>query len=174
MEIKYFDEKGQILEDLFSEKAEEIVKELIKKRDDKECNDFKFEFKFNKDLNKKLLHYQCNNGEWDVNCPRNKRRVKKNLSYSQIRKFYDEVLNFKAMLDNGKSFREILPYFKMLKAKANVAFERDVINCNFKEFIDKNVDYVTKPKNIEEKEKRFNVFVTFFEAVVAYSKGKIN
>ena len=139
MEIKYFDEKGQILEDLFSEKAKEIV-DLISK---------------------------------PTNADKDRRgKVKKKLSYSQIRKFYDEVLNFKAMLDNGKSFREILPYFKMLKAKANVSFERDVINSNFKEFIDKNVDYVTEPKNIEEKEKRFNVFVTFFEAVVAYSKGK--
>ncbi len=139
MEIKYFDEKGQILEDLFSEKAKEIVDLIFK----------------------------------PTNADKDRRgKVKKKLSYSQIRKFYDEVLNFKAMLDNGKSFREILPYFKMLKAKANVSFERDVINSNFKEFIDKNVDYVTEPKNIEEKEKRFNVFVTFFEAVVAYSKGK--
>ena len=55
----------------------------------------------------------------------------------------------------------------MLKAKANVAYQRDVINTNFKRFIDENVDYVG------DDEKKFRVFCTFFEAVVAYAKGKI-
>ena len=92
---------------------------------------------------------------------------RKKLSSTQIRKFYEEVLNLKAQYDNGKSFREILPYFKMLKAKANVAYERDVINTNFKKFIEENVDYVG------DDEKRFKIFCTFFEAVVAYAKGTI-
>jgi CRISPR-associated protein Csm2 len=92
---------------------------------------------------------------------------RKKLSSTQIRKFYEEVLNLKAQYDNGKNFREILPYFKMLKAKANVAYERDVINTNFKTFIEKNVDYVGSD------EKRFKIFCTFFEAVVAYAKGTI-
>jgi len=90
---------------------------------------------------------------------------RKKLSSTQIRKFYEEVLNLKAQLENGASFRKILPYFKMLKAKANVAYQRDVINTNFKIFIEKNVDYV------EDNEERFKIFCTFFEAVVAYSKG---
>ena len=55
----------------------------------------------------------------------------------------------------------------MLKAKANVAYERDVINTNFKKFIEENVDYVG------DDEKRFKIFCTFFEAVVAYAKGTI-
>jgi CRISPR-associated protein Csm2 len=92
---------------------------------------------------------------------------RKKLSSTQIRKFYEEVLNLKAQYDNGKAFREILPYFKMLKAKANVAYERDVINTNFKKFIEENVDYVG------DDEKRFKIFCTFFEAVVAYAKGTI-
>jgi len=92
---------------------------------------------------------------------------RKKPSSTQIRKFYEEVLNLKDILDNGKDFKEILPYFKMLKAKANVAYQRDVINTNFKRFIDENVDYVG------DDEKKFKVFCTFFEAVVAYAKGKI-
>jgi len=74
-------------------------------------------------------------------------------------------LNLKAQFENGISFREILPYFRMLKAKANVAYQRDVINTNFKTFIEKNVDY------IGDNEEKFKIFCTFFEAVVAYSKG---
>ena len=46
---------------------------------------------------------------------------RKKLSSTQIRKFYEEVLNLKAQYDNGKSFREILPYFKMLKAYCEAA-----------------------------------------------------
>ncbi len=92
---------------------------------------------------------------------------RKKISSTQIRKFYEEVLNLKAMVENGKDFREVLPYFKMLKAKANVAYQRDVINTNFKTFIERNVDYVNSD------ERKFKIFCTFFEAVVAYSKGII-
>ena len=93
--------------------------------------------------------------------------ARKKISSTQIRKFYEEVLNLKEILENGKDFKEILPYFKMLKAKANVAYQREVINTNFKRFIEENVDYVG------DDEKKFKIFCTFFEAVVAYAKGKI-
>jgi len=94
-----------------------------------------------------------------------KGKPRKKLSYSQIRKFYEEVLNLKAQVDNGKEFKAILPYFKMLKAKANVAYERDVINTNFKKFIEDNVDYV------DNSVEKFKIFCTYFEAILAYSKG---
>jgi len=96
-----------------------------------------------------------------------KGKPRKKISSTQIRKFYEEVLNLKSQLENGKSFKEILPYFKMLKAKANVAYEREVINTNFKTFIEKNVDYIGSD------ETKFKIFCTFFEAVVAYAKGTI-
>ena len=93
--------------------------------------------------------------------------ARKKISSTQIRKFYEEILNLKEIVENGKDFKEILPYFKMLKAKANVAYQREVINTNFKRFIEENVDYVG------DDEKKFKIFCTFFEAVVAYAKGKI-
>ena len=151
----YFD--GEFIRaDLFSDVAERVV-DCIKKVED---DDY--------DKNKRG-EYKCKWGEFKKDCPKNNRKVKKNISSTQIRKFYEEVLNLKERLDidNGKDFKEILPYFKMLKAKANVAYQRDVINTNFKRFIDENVDYV------EDDEKKFRVFCTFFEAVVAYAKGKI-
>lgn len=137
--IEYFDKDGEIKVDLFSDEAERIVKCLLSKYTDK---DYKKDRRGNRKLNKKL-------------------------SSTQIRKFYEEVLNLKAMVENGKEFRKILPYFRMLKAKANVAYERDVINTNFKTFIENNVDYVGN------EEDRFKIFCTFFEAVVAYAKGTI-
>lgn len=91
----------------------------------------------------------------------------KKITSSQIRKFYEEVLNLKDQYELSKDFKKVLPYFKMLKAKAHIAYERDNINSNFKTFIEKNVDYVG------DDEERFKVFCTLFEAVVAYSKGVI-
>jgi len=136
--VEYFDSDGNIRADLFSEEAERIVKCFISK-----------------------------SSSADYQERRGRRQLKKKISSSQIRKFYEELLNLKTKLDHGSKFQEILPYFKMLKAKAHVAFERDVINANFKTFIEKNVDYVG------EDEKRFKIFCTLFEAVVAYAKGTI-
>ncbi|MEO1941787.1 MAG: type III-A CRISPR-associated protein Csm2 [Campylobacterales bacterium] len=94
---------------------------------------------------------------------------------NQIRKFYDDVLNFKSRIEGGESFREILPYLRMLKAKTHIAKERKVINSTFKNFIDSNIEYVTDLSlPIEEMEKRFKIFCTFFEAVVAFYKGREN
>jgi CRISPR type III-A-associated protein Csm2 len=136
--IDYF-EGQHIKKDLFSDEAERIVKCFLNKFTEKDKD--------------------------------RRGKIKKKLSYSQIRKFYDEVLNLKAQLeldkekDETEKFRKILPYFRMLKAKASIAYSRDVINTNFKTFIEENVDYV------KEDEKKFEIFCTFFEAVVAYSKG---
>ena len=137
--VEYFENDGKTIKaDLFSDEAEKVVKCLI-----------------NKNINS------------DFKENRGRRKLVKKISSTQIRKFYEEVLNLKSQLENGKNFKEILPYFKMLKAKANVAYERDVINSNFKTFIEKNVDYVGN------KEERFKIFCTFFEAIVAYAKGTI-
>jgi CRISPR-associated protein Csm2 len=171
-EIEYYDEEGYIKSDLFSNEAEKIVNcfldpEIIVVDGDYEKNK-KGEFKcygVKTIKNNEKIYYGRN--EYKKDCPKRNRKKIKKLSSTQIRKFYEEVLNLKAQYENGKSFKEILPYFKMLKAKANVAYERDVINTNFKTFIEKNVDYVG------DEEEKFKVFCTFFEAVVAYAKGNI-
>ncbi len=160
--VEYFDKDGEVKIDLFSDEAERVVECFLNPK-------IVMDGDYEKDERK---GYKCKNNRWDRNCPKNQRKIKKKLSSTQIRKFYEEVLNLKQRVDNGEDFRKILPYFKMLKAKANVAYERDVINTNFKTFIEKNVDYVTKG-NLEEMKKKFKVFCTFFEAVVAYAKGRI-
>lgn len=83
---------------------------------------------------------------------------------SQIRKFYDEVLRIKALLEKSPDkFKELLPYIKMLKAKAMYALGRDLITKDFKKFIDECIDQVKDLKD-------FEVFATFFEAFMAYYK----
>ena len=100
------------------------------------------------------------------------KKEKEKLTLNQIRKFYDEVLNYESLIKSAKDkeeeeFKEWIPYIRMLKAKAHVAYERGNINKNFKIFIEKNIDY------IGEDYKKFKVFVKFFEAIVAYSKGTL-
>ena len=154
--VEYFENDGKTIKaDLFSDEAEKVVRCFLNKNVERDYEKNKYG------------EYKCKYNKWKKDCPQKDRKIKKNLSSTQIRKFYEEVLNLKSQLEIGKSFKEILPYFKMLKAKANVAYERDVINTNFKTFIEKNVDYVGN------KEERFKIFCTFFEAVVAYAKGTI-
>jgi len=152
--VNYYDKDGEIKADLFSDEAERVVR----------CFLAEYEKRKNKDTGK--IEFKCKeNNQWKENCPVKNRKVKSKLTYTQIRKFYDEVLRLKSDYEKNNNFRRVLPYFRMLKAKANVAFERGNINKNFKTFIEKNVDYVGDNKE------RFKIFCTFFEAVVAYSKG---
>jgi len=144
-DINYFEGKkeGIIKSNLFSDEAKNIVDNFIFMKNEEDFEERK---------GKKVLL--------------------KKLSYNQIRKFYDEVINIKEQLENKKgqvddekAFKMILPYFKMLKARAYYAYKRNNINTNFKTFIENNVDYV-------DNENKFKIFCTFFEAVVAYSKEK--
>lgn len=143
-DFNYYNENGDIKTELFSEIAQEIV---IK------CFDYLIKDKdyFIKDKKKIVKH----------NKP----------SSSQIRKFYDSLLNYKNIIENSNckktEFQKQLPYIKMMKAKAHVAYERGYINTNFKKFIDKGID------SIKDDIKNFEVFLTFFEAIVAYSKGNL-
>ncbi len=98
---------------------------------------------------------------------------------SQIRKFYDDVLKNKMMIESAISshnykedteskkrvneeFVKRLPYIKMLKAKAAYVYEREKITPAFKSFIEENIDSINDWED-------FRVFCDFFEAVVAYS-----
>jgi len=142
-EVNYFDSDGKVNVDLFSDIAENITFRCIK-------------------------FLTPNDRE-------NKRRI----SLNQIRKFYDEILSFQTQIENSKDkkekFRELLPYIKMQKAKVNLAYNKKNVNTNFKNFIEKNIDYIIDgyDKDLEGSLKKFNIFVSLFEAVIAYSKGVI-
>lgn len=81
---------------------------------------------------------------------------------SQIRKFYDEVLNFSARVGNDhKEFEKMLPYLKMLNAKAAYAKGRGLISDSFKDFIS------TALQQVNDKDD-FEVFKGLFEAFMGY------
>ncbi len=88
---------------------------------------------------------------------------------TQIRKFYDEVVSFDTRLrsidENKKNdeFQTILPYLKMLNAKAAYAEARDLITKEFRAFLSEGLKQIKSPKE-------FQVFVHLFEAFMGYYK----
>ena len=83
---------------------------------------------------------------------------------TQIRKFYDEVLRFNGIVKtNPAEFENILPYLKMLNAKAAYAMGRDLVSKGFKDFISSSLNQI-KDKN------DFDLFVGLFEAFMGYYK----
>jgi CRISPR-associated protein Csm2 len=83
---------------------------------------------------------------------------------SQIRKFFDEVMRFDSLIKaNPADFDNLLPYLKMLNAKAAYAKGRDLISESFKEFISDSI------KQINDKDD-FAIFSGLFEAFIGYYK----
>lgn len=83
---------------------------------------------------------------------------------TQIRKFYDEVLRFGSVLKtNPAEFEAILPYLRMLNAKAAYAMGRDLVSKGFKDFISNSLG------QIHDKDD-FEAFASLFESFMGYYK----
>ena len=83
---------------------------------------------------------------------------------TQIRRFYDELCMWeeKARLVPDK-FSEILPFFKMMNAKAAYANGRKLVDDNFNTLIEHCVKQVNTPQDLK-------TFKTFFEAFLGFLK----
>lgn len=139
MDVKYYSDKdkNQINPDLFSSHAEEWAK------------------------------WVCESGlvaKLDKKTGKEKKSLEKN-KISQIRKFYDEVVKFESDVKKGEKYELILPYLKMLNAKAAYAEGRKLITGEFKAFIKQAIEQLT-----ENDQKTFNLFSSFFEAFMGYYK----
>ena len=83
---------------------------------------------------------------------------------TQFRKFYDEVLRFDSIVKaNPTEFENILPYLKMLNAKAAYAMGRDLVSKGFKDFISYSLGQIHTKED-------FDVFADLFEAFMGYYK----
>ncbi len=81
---------------------------------------------------------------------------------AQVRKFYDEILQFHARLKADPSkFPILLPYIKMINSKVAYSYGRKLIGEKFKNFISQ---CITKISDKDD----FEVFVNFFEAFLGY------
>ena len=189
-EVNYFSKDGKVDINLFSDVAEGLVTKCIDFGENNE-NAVDEDYERNKngefkcqglkgEKNGKKFYYGKN--EYKKDCPKENRKKIKNISLNQMRKFYDEILSYQNQIENAgddnnqlEKFRELLPYIKMQKAKVNLAYQKKNININFKRFIDLNIDYIVDGygNNLEKCLEKFNIFVSLFEAVIAYSKGVI-
>lgn len=85
----------------------------------------------------------------------------KSNKISQIRKFYDEVLFYHGRVKNEEEFKKMLPYLKILNAKAFYAEGRGHVTELFKKFIMDSISQVKTKKDLD-------VFVKFFEAFMGF------
>jgi CRISPR-associated protein Csm2 len=97
----------------------------------------------------------------------------KEVSSTQLRRFYDDVLTLRQRLkaEQGQNrsadevFAELRAEFKMLKAKAVYAHGRNK-NTFPKEFLQFFIDHVSAVNNAKD----FEAFCKHFQAVVAFHK----
>lgn len=83
---------------------------------------------------------------------------------TQVRKFFDEVIRFQGMVQSDPAqFGELLPYIKMLNAKAAYAAGRDLIGPEFKSFLSESLKQVNDQQD-------FELFCSFFEAFLGFYK----
>ncbi|KIM08334.1 MAG: hypothetical protein KU29_04415 [Sulfurovum sp. FS06-10] len=82
---------------------------------------------------------------------------------TQMRNFYEYVLDLYEKSKNEKNFDEILPFVKMLNSKVAYAKSRGHINDEFVSMIKECVTQVTTAEQLR-------VFKLFFEAVIGFSK----
>jgi len=83
---------------------------------------------------------------------------------TQIRKFYDEMIRYRGVVQaSPEEFVALLPYIKMLNAKAAYAMGRDLIGATFKSFISDSLKQVADRQD-------FELFCSFFEAFMGFYK----
>lgn len=84
---------------------------------------------------------------------------------SQLRKFYDEASRLSALVRDGEEYQNVIPFIKMLKAKAAYAEGRKLITSEFNDFIKKSIAEVKSDDAAS-----FQLFISFFEAFIGYYK----
>lgn len=86
---------------------------------------------------------------------------------TQIRRFYDELLRYRSAARTDEEVAKILPFIRMINAKAAYASQRDsdgapLVDRNFREFLRVVLDQVVDRRTLENA-------CTLFEAVIGFS-----
>jgi CRISPR type III-A-associated protein Csm2 len=87
------------------------------------------------------------------------------MTYTQLRRFYNKTLSIKQKLEAGSQFPQLVPEILTLKRDAADAVGKENTPQLFKEFIDRNVDWAVKGKEDFRKG-----FIQHFQSVVAYKR----
>ncbi|HOQ06166.1 MAG TPA: type III-A CRISPR-associated protein Csm2 [Anaerohalosphaeraceae bacterium] len=97
----------------------------------------------------------------------NDKNRKDKLSKSQIRRFFGAIKNLHFQLENGRSWEQVLPLFKMFQSKVAYAKRSGgkKIPEEFAVFLEENI------KLVGNDEDNFRAFVLYFEAVLGFAYG---
>lgn len=87
------------------------------------------------------------------------------MTYTQLRRFYNKTLSIKQKLETGSQFPELVSELLTLKRDAADSVGKENAPQLFKEFIDRNVDCAVKGKDDFKKG-----FLQHFQSVVAYKR----
>ncbi len=84
---------------------------------------------------------------------------------TQMRKFYNKVLELNDKAKDIEFKEEILPFVKMLNSKVEYALTRKVASPEFKDMMNQCIAQVNSKEDLK-------TFKLFFEAVVGFYKGR--
>lgn len=88
----------------------------------------------------------------------------KPTAYTQIRKFYDEVLRYKVKISaNESEFEKYLPYVRMINAKLTYANAKENLSEKCLAFFKAHINEISDVRD-------FYAFADFFEAFMAFYK----
>ena len=88
---------------------------------------------------------------------------------TQVRNFYDRILELEKEIKDADSFSEVYPFIKMLNSKVAYGVSRRVVSREFQDMMEQCLAQIKNDKNGEDK---FNTFKLFFEAVLGFFKGR--
>lgn len=86
-------------------------------------------------------------------------------SYTQVRRFFDELVRIKHLysMNMSKGFEKYLPSIYIIASKALYAKKRSTLSSFFSDFIYKNVKQIETADDLEN-------FILYFESVLGYLK----
>jgi CRISPR type III-A-associated protein Csm2 len=87
------------------------------------------------------------------------------MTYTQLRRFYNKTVSIKQKLEGGSQFPQLVPEILTLKRDAADSVGKENAPLLFKEFIDRNVDWAIKGEDYFKKG-----FLQHFQSVIAYKR----
>lgn len=116
---------------------------------------------FYRDSEKKILNPDL----LDKDAEKQASELHTKINSAQIRRFFGEVKNLSLRLQQGRPWKDLEPFVRMLKSKALYAKGTERIPPHFSAFLTDNIDKIKDQKD-------FEAFVLYFESVLGYLYGK--
>jgi len=138
------------------------------------------EIKFWKDKDKKLIEPELfSNIASKIAQDVAKESNERTNTPTQLRKFYDEIIRFDSIIKTKpEEFEQLLPYIKMLNAKAAYNYVREsggkpLISSKFKDFISSSIESVHTKEDFDVLSSLWEAFMGFYKFEYEERKKKM-